>query len=382
MNSFHRGIVFTAAAQSRRLVACGSAVVVLGWANATPWPTLPRPVQSPSSVAINSALFSNLPSTSNRISWLGKLWFLMGANMAWYQWDNDFRGIGTGDDLSVQSNYSAVDAKLRQASAAGLHTIRWWTFVCASGVQTDSSDVPVAVNSAVYGDFDLALRLARKYDIYYVFDLCDDPNGHKNIPWNNDAYPSALASALSPMFARYRGNPHILAWEVFNEPEYSVWDGTVSMTAEQNIVKAIATAVHANSTAYATVGSAEMSQTGNWTGIGLDFVSPHDYWAEPRFVSTFTCPLCLTYDQLADLVWGVGPIIVGEWQPVSRRAGDPPAAQRQRWETLYHHGFAGAWPWTLIPENTSDGPCPNAHCIDFDAATMFYQEHTDLGPHR
>jgi len=306
----------------------------------------------------------------------------MGANMAWYRWDNDFKGVGSGNDLSVQSNYVAVDAKLRQASAAGLHTIRWWTFVCSSGVQTDSSGMPTVINPAVYRDFDLALRLARKYDIYYVFDICDDPNNHKAIRWNDDVYPSALANALSPLFARYRGNPHILAWEVFNEPEYSVWDGTVTLSTEQNIVKTIAAAVHRNSTAYATIGSAEMSQTGNWTGLGLDFLSPHDYWAEPRFVSAFTCPLCLAYRQFANVLSGVGPTVVGEWRPVSKGASDLPNDQQQRWESLYDNDFAGAWPWTLFPENTDAGPCPNAFCIDLHAATTFYREHVDLGPHR
>ena len=47
----------------------------------------------------------------------------------------------------------------------------------------------------------------------------------------------ALASALGELFAHDRGNPQILSWEVFNEPDFDVWNGKVSQASMSNTGK-------------------------------------------------------------------------------------------------------------------------------------------------
>jgi len=46
-----------------------------------------------------------------------------------------------------------------------------------------------------------------------------------------------------------------------------------------------------------------------------------------------------------------------------------------RLETFYGKGYAGAWPWSLFPDKTSD-----RMVIDMAQMTAFGHAHADLGP--
>ena len=47
-----------------------------------------------------------------------------------------------------------------------------------------------------------------------------------------------------------------MTWEVFNEPEFDVWEKRAKEEPVQATIKEIADAVHASSHAYVTVGGA------------------------------------------------------------------------------------------------------------------------------
>jgi hypothetical protein len=306
-------------------------------------------------------------SAGSRVPWQGGSWYLHGANVPWYHWGCDF-GCAASGGASSTAVQGALAPGFAQARASGMHTIRWWVFPGAPWqITRDGAGAPTGLTPAIYADFDAALRLADEHDLYYVFVLFSSPT---SIPstWLTDAgRRTQLAGALGPLFARYRGHPRVLAWEVFNEPEYDIWNGKIAQAPVQATVKAIASAVHANSTAYVTVGSAMLDGLPMWLGQGLDFYQAHwyDYMAGGGW-----CARCTDYASVKARFGLDAPLVIGELYT------GPDTDALQRFEDFYAKGYAGAWPWSLFPDRTND-----KMAIDHAAAAAFAgRPAAQLGP--
>ena len=334
-----------------------AAVFTESVSTATPTPTVaptptPTPTVAPAGVA------------GTRVSWRGQSYFLAGANVPWFNWGCDF-GCGANSGASSAATKSAIDAKFASAAAAGIHVIRWWAFEGdAWQIQRDASSTPTGVNASVYADFDAALALATKYDLYLDLVLFSSPTA---IPtaWETDpAKRGALVTALSPLFARYGTNPHLLSWEVFNEPEFDIWNGKIDQASVQATVRGIVTAVHRSGGTYVTVGSGFMDGLPMWVGMGLDYYQAHWY----DFMSSGDyCAICTDYATVKAKYGLDRPLVIGELYVGTDTPG--------RLETFYGKGYAGAWPWSLFPDKTSD-----RMVIDMSQMTAFGHAHADLGP--
>jgi len=125
----------------------------------------------------------------------------------------------------------------------------------------------------------------------------------------------------------------------------------------QATVRAIADAVHANSSAYVTVGSAQLHDVSDWTGLGLDYYEAHWYDA----FSAPDDPTAVTYAQAQSQYHVDAPLVIGEFNTTT---SDQTAFSR--FSTLQANGYAGAWPWSLLPDHTSDHLA-----IDFPGAQAF-----------
>jgi len=299
------------------------------------------------------------------VPYQGGAWNLHGANMAWYNWACDF---GCGPNGGVSSTGGAMGQRLAQAQQAGLRNVRWWMFEGnAWQVTRDASGMPTGINPAVYTDLDAALALARQYDLYYTLVLFNFPG---DIPqsWVNDPVQrQKLAEVLAPLFARYANEPRIFSWEVFNEPEWDMWNGKVNSANTQATVRGIVNAVHANSSKYVTVGSAMLDGLTFWTGMGLDYYQAH--WYDYMQPGDWNMP-ARDYSSVKAQYGIDGPLVVGEFF-----SGTGQAAV-DRWETFYTRGYAGSWAWSLFPEKTAD-----KMAIDFAAASTFTQRHASVvGP--
>src|SRR5205807_4069814 len=89
-----------------------------------------------------------------------------------------------------------------------------------------------------------------------------------------------LASALAPLFAHYRDSARVMTWEVFNEPEWDIMNRKIDAASVQATVRSVADSVHANSSAYVTVGGGLLSQLPLWVGQHLDYYQVNWYEAQ------------------------------------------------------------------------------------------------------
>jgi hypothetical protein len=294
-------------------------------------------------------------------------WYLHGVNVPWYQWGCDF-GCGANGGVSATAVRQALLPGFEQARASGLHIIRWWVFPGDPWqIRRDGEGSPAGLDNAIFADFDAALQLAEEHDLYYDFVLFSSPTSVPRTWLTDERQRSRLAASLATLFARYRGNPRVLAWEVFNEPEFDIWSGKIAQTPVQATVKAIADAVHASSTAYVTVGSAMLDGLPLWRGQGLDFFQAH--WYDYMNGGDW-CARCTDYAAVRRRYELDAPLVIGELY--TGRDADA----LQRFEDFYTKGYAGAWPWSLFPDRTND-----KLGVDHAAAQTFAGRHAgDIGP--
>ena len=323
----------------------------------------PTPIATPTPAMATPAPSGN--AAPGALQWKGSSFYLHGANVPWLNWGCDF-GCGSGSGVSSAASTAAFAGTFAQARAAGLRTIRWWTFE-GNGwqVKTDAGGTPIGLDPAIYVDFDAALALAAKFDLYVDFVLFNSPTAVPTA-WSTDPVKrSALAAALSPLFARYGNDPHLLSWEIFNEPEWDIWTNKIDAASVQSTVKAVAAAVHANSGAYVTVGSATLEGLSLWVGQGLDYYQAHwyDYMSSGGW-----CAMCTDYPATRSKYGLDHPLVIGEMYAGTDTSG--------RFDSFYQRGYAGAWAWSLYPDHTSD------HLgVDLAAATAFTAGHSAVGPH-
>jgi hypothetical protein len=304
--------------------------------------------------------------STSRIPWQGGTWYLNGANLPWYNWGCDF-GCGSSGGVSDPTVNAQLRSTFQRAHESGVHVVRWWVFEGdAKQVLRDADGVPTGLNPAVYSDFDAALQLAQTYDIYLEFTLFSSPTAIPSSWLTDQQQLSALSNSLAPLFARYGNNPHLMSWDLFNEPEWDINNGKIAKLPVQQAVKTLAAAVHANSGALVTVGSGMVSGLSLWTGLGLDYYEAHwyDYMSQGQ-----DCAICTDAPSISAQMGLDRPIVIGEFPTGS--AGDAAS----RFAAWYSKGYAGALGWSLLPDHTDDHLA-----VDLPAVQAFSAAHADAGP--
>lgn len=310
--------------------------------------------------------------TSTRICYNGSLWFMNGVNMPWYQWNTDFGGNNNG---GVIGNRTTISNRLAGFGNTGSSIVRWWMFEGGAWqINRDGNGKPTSLNSAIYADIDAALEVAEQHNLYYNFTLFGGmEDGHLPRVWRtNTTYRQDLANVLAPLFARYKDNPRVMAWEIWNEPEWQYWNGIDGATQEQATDMAsriIAVIRREAPKAMTTVGQARIDGLGNWRSVDLDFDSPH--WYDPM-QGSWECAICTTAGALQTQHGTNGrPIVIGEYYLGGGTAAQNVARQNE-WR---NRGYAGAWAWSLFHERTND-----QLQVDLGAMTTFSGQHNDIGP--
>jgi hypothetical protein len=304
----------------------------------------------------------------SRVPWQGQNWYLMGANVPWVNWAKDFGGGPNGGGVSSPGSQAAVGDAFATAKANGANTIRWWVFEGDPWqIGRDGSGAPTSVNDAVYQDFDAAIQLAEANDLYLVFVLFGGPSQLPKAWLDDGGQRARLANALGPLFAHYKDNPRVLTWEVFNEPDVDVWGGKTNQESMRATVREVVNAIHANSTAYATVGMGMIDALSMVTGLGLDYYQAHWY---PYMSQGDYCAICRNYDSVKAQHNLDAPLVIGELY-----LGTEVKDAHLQLDDLYTKGYAGAWPWSMFPDSTSD-----KLSVDWNSVRIFSGRHPDLGP--
>ncbi|WP_322490427.1 hypothetical protein [Chloroflexus sp.] len=353
--------------------------------------TLPVPVLSQACPTDRSHL---IPRFEGR-------WFLVGANVPWLNggFGADFATVEEWNQHTYDPNATRI--MFRTLRQQGANTLRWWLFADGRGTpefDTNSGGAVTGLDANFLPSLANAIQIAAEEDIYLVFNLWsfdmlmadstvsgrgEHAGGHRDLIVESAKRVSFINNALLPMLNYPVGasgytigtHPHVLAWDIFNEPEFVINElphfvpasdisQPVTLAQMQRFIAEISGAIHRNSNQLTTVGSASMkwNSTGALGAAGnfwsdaaliaydpqgyLDFYQIHYYgWmnGDERYWSY--SPLFIDwYEGQFDK-----PVVIGE---VPANAGGTNRTPTQLLAELRANCYAGAWVWPYF--NVSD----------------------------
>jgi len=244
-------------------------------------------------------------ANSQSIKYEGKDFFINGANIPW----NNF-------GFDVGSGYNALwfEDMFTKAEKCGVNCLRLWIHCDGRGTPTISvNGYVIGISTMFYNSFDDIFEKAKNHHIMLMpclwsFDMTNA--NHASLIQDSLKTQSYIDSILVPMVKRYANQCNLFAWEIINEPEWSMkvngggsTKQTVSAKEMQRFVGMQAAAIHRNSSKMVNVGSAALKWNStaqnciynNWNDSALksaandtlaflDFYQIHYYnWMYPDF---------------------------------------------------------------------------------------------------
>ncbi len=240
------------------------------------------------------------------INYEGKDYFINGLNIPWHLYSQDF---GTHYQLGAQYDSTWFENAFAQYENYGINCARFWLHTDgATSPEFDSSGFVSGLDSNFFSNLDDLFNRALKHHIMLIpsiwdFSITNNDYAlgiyggmHASLIQDTSKTRSYINNALIPMVQRYANQCNLLAWEIINEPEWSMniqYAGTttqvVDATEMQRFVGMIAEAIHQNSSKMVTVGSASLRYNSDKWAISTPCVG--NYWKDQAIQSAYNKPL-------------------------------------------------------------------------------------------
>lgn len=294
--------------------------------------------------------------------------FLRGVNLPWLSYGNDFGANAwhPGGGIAAGEGPERLERIFAGLARGGADCLRWFLFCDGrAGIREDAQGRPSGLDEALFSDLDRALEIAARHRlrlIFVLFDfhLCAPGQTKRGVQlggrrsWIAKRIPNrALRKrVLKPLLLRYGRRPEVLAWDLFNEPEWATFGlgGREAVAAlppwrMRRFLAATVRLARRHARQPVTVGLASARGLPLVLGLGLDLFQVHWY---DRFDDD--SPLDAPVERL-----GLNrPLLLGEF-PTRNSA----RARSDIEETARRNGYCGALAWSLLATDSVSGmPAP------------------------
>jgi hypothetical protein len=338
------------------------------------------------SVQVFLAVFSLFWTGSGAtISYNASAYYINGINVPWNQFGSD---AGSHYQWGHLYNSAWFETFFTQCQQYGVNCCRLWIHCDGrSSPEFNDSGYVTGLDPTFLSDFEDILARGQAHKVMVMpclwsFDMTKDNTGgagkyggkHSDLIRDSLKTRSYIDKALVPMITRFANTPNLFAWEIINEPEWSVSDiqaggagDMVTRLEMQRFCGMIAAAIHDNSGKMVTVGSASLkwcsprvgpAVCNMWSDSGLKAATNSNTKAVLDFYQIHY------YDWMNNADWGYDPFQLspaktpGWWKldkPVL--VGECPASNgiyttTQMIANCFANGYCGIMPWSY---NANDG---------------------------
>ncbi|MBN1757731.1 MAG: cellulase family glycosylhydrolase [Chitinispirillaceae bacterium] len=316
----------------------------------------------------------------NTITYNGRQYYINGINVPWNQFGTD---AGSHYEWGALYDEDFFTTFFGECLQYGVNCVRLWIHCDGrSTPEFDDDGAVTGLDENFLTDFDNILRIARENNVLVMpclwsFDMTKDFTStagkyaglHADLIQDIDKTRSYIDNALIPMVEHTKDADNLFAWEVINEPEWSI-DGPgnttqlVSATEMVRFCGMIAEAIHEHSNKMVTVGSACLK----WHSTKQPPAESH-YWNDAFFKQAYDKPGSYLdfyqvhyYDWMFNEDWGYDPFQSGKtpefWElDKPTIIGESPGETGQYTvdrmvDNAFSNGYAGILPWSY---NALDG---------------------------
>ncbi len=348
----------------------------------------------------------------NFIQYEGAPYYINGHNVPWNKFGGDF-----GNHELWGSLYDSkwFENMFKESHENGVNVVRLWIHCDGrANPEFDENGFCTGFDPDFFMDLDDCFRLAQKYEIMIMpclwsFDMCKDSResageyagNHQELLTDSAKMESYLQKCFLPMVKRYANQCNLFAWEVCNEPEWSLdrksipadkdWAyqsyHVVPILAMQKLTAKMASIVHRYSKKMVTTGSAAIRWNSDVAPSGIvnlwsdkmlmeanenDPLSYLDFY-QIHYYDHFKASGADPYDTTRNIdYWKFDkPVLIGE-TPASKEKSAYYTPD-QMLENALKNGYAGTMFWCY------EGGDGHGAWKDFkDANKTFAQKHPQL----